>query len=150
MLDGALRNAGVSVGLFTSPGLNDFREQIRVDGRKVPKSLLAEYAAEIVPCIDRLRADDDEPTHFEVLTAVALRHFSEADVDVAILEVGIGGRYDATSAVDPVASAVTSVSLEHTELLGETVADRPRQGPGRPREPPARDRRRRRRAGSDP
>ena len=123
MLDGALRNAGVSVGLFTSPGLNDFREQIRVDGRKVPKSLLAAYAAEIAPCIDRLRADDDEPTHFEVLTAVALRHFSEADVDVAILEVGIGGRYDATSAVDPVASAVTSVSLEHTELLGETVEE---------------------------
>jgi dihydropteroate synthase len=123
MLDGALRNAGVSVGLFTSPGLNDFREQLRVDGRKIPKSLLAQYVAEIGPCIDRLRADDDEPTHFEVLTAVALRHFSEMDVDVAILEVGIGGRYDATSAVDPVASAVTSVSLEHTELLGETVEE---------------------------
>ena len=123
MLDGALRNAGVSVGLFTSPGLNDFREQVRVDGRKAPKSLLSRYAEEIAPCIDRLRADDDEPTHFEVLTAIALRHFSEADVDVAILEVGIGGRYDATSAVDPVASAVTSVSLEHTELLGDTVEE---------------------------
>jgi dihydropteroate synthase len=123
MLDGALRNAGVSVGLFTSPGLNDFREQLRVDGRKIPKSLLAQYAEEIGPCIDRLREDDDEPTHFEVLTAVALRHFSQMDVDVAILEVGIGGRYDATSAVDPVASAVTSVSLEHTELLGETVEE---------------------------
>ena len=123
MLDGVLRNAGVSVGLFTSPGLNDFREQVRVDGRKIPKSLLSRYAEEIAPCIDRLREDDDEPTHFEVLTAVALRHFSEADVDVAILEVGIGGRYDATSAVDPVASAVTSVSLEHTELLGDTVEE---------------------------
>jgi dihydropteroate synthase len=123
MLDGVLRNAGVSVGLFTSPGLNDFREQLRVDGRKIPKSLLSQYAEELVPCIDRLRADDDEPTHFEVLTAVALRHFSELDVDVAILEVGIGGRYDATSAVDPVASAVTSVSLEHTELLGDTVEE---------------------------
>jgi dihydropteroate synthase len=123
MLDGVLRNAGVSVGLFTSPGLNDFREQVRVDGRKIPKSRLSRYAEEIAPCIDRLRGDDDEPTHFEVLTAVALRHFSEADVDVAILEVGIGGRYDATSAVDPVASAVTSVSLEHTELLGDTVEE---------------------------
>ncbi len=123
MLDGVLRNGGVSVGLFTSPGLNDFREQLRVDGRKVPQSLLCQYAEELVPCIDRLREDDDEPTHFEVLTAVALRHFSEMDVDVAILEVGIGGRYDATSAVDPVASAVTSVSLEHTELLGETVEE---------------------------
>ncbi|MFB6252071.1 MAG: dihydropteroate synthase [Halobellus sp.] len=123
MLDSVLRRAGVSVGLFTSPGLNDFREQVRVDGRQVPKSNVAEYTEEIGPCIDRLRADDDEPTHFEVLTAVALRHFSEMDVDVAVLEVGIGGRYDATSAVDPVASAVTSVSLEHTELLGETVEE---------------------------
>ena len=123
LLDGALRNAGVSVGLFTSPGLNDFREQVRVDGRTMSKSLVAAYAEELVPCIDRLRDDDDEPTHFEVLTAVALRHFSEMDVDVAILEVGIGGRYDATSAVDPVASAVTSVSLEHTELLGDTVEE---------------------------
>ncbi|RLM53853.1 dihydropteroate synthase [Halobellus sp. Atlit-31R] len=123
MLESVLRRAGVSVGLFTSPGLNDFREQVRVDGRKIPKAKVAEYAAEIDPCIDRLREDDDEPTHFEVLTAVALRHFSEKDVDVAVLEVGIGGRYDATSAVDPVASAVTSVSLEHTELLGETVEE---------------------------
>ncbi|WP_435183646.1 dihydropteroate synthase [Halobellus sp. EA9] len=123
MLESVLRRAGVSVGLFTSPGLNDFREQVRVDGRKVPKSKIAEYAAELEPCIDRLRADDDVPTHFEVLTAVALRHFSEMDVDVAVLEVGIGGRYDATSAVDPVASAVTSVSLEHTELLGETIEE---------------------------
>ncbi|QCC49132.1 dihydropteroate synthase [Halobellus limi] len=123
MLESVLRRAGLNVGLFTSPGLNDFREQVRVDGRKVPKSLISTYAEELTPCIDRLRADDDEPTHFEVLTAVALRHFSEMDVDVAILEVGIGGRYDATSAVDPVASAVTSVSLEHTELLGETVEE---------------------------
>ena len=123
LLDGVLRNAGVSVGLFTSPSLNDFREQVRVDGRKVPKSLVSEYTEELTACIDRLREEDDEPTHFEVLTAVALRHFSEMDVDVAILEVGIGGRYDATSAVDPVASAVTSVSLEHTELLGDTVEE---------------------------
>jgi dihydropteroate synthase len=123
MLESVLRRAGVSVGLFTSPGLNDFREQVRVDGRQIPKSKVAAYTDEIGPCIDRLREDDDEPTHFEVLTAVALRHFSEMDVDVAVLEVGIGGRYDATSAVDPVASAVTSVSLEHTELLGETVEE---------------------------
>ncbi|MGQ4555546.1 dihydropteroate synthase [Halobellus sp. GM3] len=137
MLESVLRRADLSVGLFTSPGLNDFREQVRVDGRPVAKSQIAQYAEELTPCIDRLREDDDEPTHFEVLTATALRHFSEMDVDVAVLEVGIGGRYDATSAVDPVASAVTSVSLEHTELLGDTVEEiardkaqvAPRNGP---------------------
>jgi dihydropteroate synthase len=123
MLESVLLSAGLDVGLFTSPKLNDFREQVRIDGRRVSKARVAESVAALAPCLDRLRADDDEPTHFEALTAVALHAFAEADVDVAILEVGIGGRYDATSAVDPVASAVTSVSLEHTELLGETVEE---------------------------
>jgi len=123
MLECVLRAAGLHVGLFTSPRLHDLREQVRVDGRKVPRSQLATYVEEIQPCIDRLAADDDEPTHFEVLTALALHHFGVEDVDVAVLEVGIGGRYDSTSAVDPVASAVTSVSLEHTDLLGDTVEE---------------------------
>ncbi len=123
LLESTLRAAGLDVGLFTSPKLDDLREQVRVNGRAVRKDRLAEYVERIDPCIDRLRADDDEPTHFEVLTALAVTHFGESDVDVAVLEVGIGGRYDATSVVDPVASAVTSVSLEHTDLLGDTVAE---------------------------
>ena len=123
MLESVLLSAGLDVGLFTSPKLNDFREQVRIDGRRVSKAQVAASMAALAPCLDRLREDDDEPTHFEALTAMALHAFDEADVDVAILEVGIGGRYDATSAVDPVASAVTSVSLEHTELLGETVEE---------------------------
>ena len=121
MLEQILDDAGLRVGLFTSPGLNDFREQIRVEGRTIAKEHVSEHVERLIPCLEMLRADDDEPTHFEALTAVALAHFGAMDVDIAILEVGIGGRYDATSAVDPVASAVTSVSLEHTELLGETV-----------------------------
>ncbi len=123
MLESVLRTAGVSVGLFTSPKLNDVREQIRVDGRRVSKAALVEAVERLDPCLDRLRADDDDPTQFEALTATALDVFAAADVDVAVLEVGIGGRYDATSAVDPVASAVTSVSLEHTDLLGDTVEE---------------------------
>jgi dihydropteroate synthase len=123
MLESVLGTAGLDVGLFTSPGLNGFREQIRVGGRKIPKDRVGEFVERIDPCLDRLRADDDMPTHFEVLTALAVYHFAVEDVDVAVLEVGIGGRYDATSAIDPVASAVTSVSLEHTNLLGETVEE---------------------------
>ncbi|MBX0324458.1 dihydropteroate synthase [Halomicroarcula sp. F13] len=123
MLESVLRTAGLDVGLFTSPALNDFREQVTVNGRKVPKERVTEFVERIDPCLERLRADDDMPTHFEVLTALALYHFGAEDVDVAVLEVGIGGRYDATSAVDPVASAVTSVSLEHTDLLGDTVEE---------------------------
>jgi dihydropteroate synthase len=121
MLEQILDDAGLRVGLFTSPGLNDFREQIRVEGRTIAKKHVSKYVERLVPCLETLRADNDEPTHFEALTAVSLAHFAAMDVDIAILEVGIGGRYDATSAVDPIASAVTSVSLEHTELLGETV-----------------------------
>ncbi|MFB6234468.1 MAG: dihydropteroate synthase [Halopenitus sp.] len=123
MLEGILREAELDVGIYTSPALNDFRDQIRVNGRAVPKERVQSFVDEIDPCIDRLRAADDTPTYFEVLTALAIHHFGVEDVDVAILEVGIGGRYDATSAVDPVASAVTSVSLEHTELLGDTVEE---------------------------
>jgi dihydropteroate synthase len=123
MLDSVLRSAGLTVGLFTSPKLNDLREQVRVDGRRISRRQLAEAVERLEPCLDALRAEDDEPTHFEVLTALALYHFGVEEVDVAVLEVGIGGRYDATSAVDPVASAVTSVSLEHTELLGDTVEE---------------------------
>ncbi|WP_424000358.1 dihydropteroate synthase [Haloarcula salina] len=123
MTESVLRAAGLDVGLFTSPGLNGFREQITVNGGRIPKERVVEFVEQIEPCIDRLAAEDDEPTHFEVLTALALYHFAVEDVDVAVLEVGIGGRYDATSAVDPVASAVTSISLEHTELLGDTVEE---------------------------
>jgi len=122
MLDSVLQAAGLRVGLFTSPKLHDVREQIRVDGRRVPCQQLVEYVERIQPCVEELAADDD-PTHFEVLTALALAHFEAEDVEVAVLEVGIGGRYDATSAVEPVASAVTTVSLEHTDLLGETVEE---------------------------
>jgi len=123
LLERALRQSGLDVGVFTSPGLNDFREQVRVNGVSVPKSRVTGFVERIDPCLDRLAAADDTPTHFEVLTALAVDHFGREDVDVAVLEVGIGGRYDATSAVDPVASAVTSVSLEHTELLGDTVEE---------------------------
>ncbi|WP_336338605.1 dihydropteroate synthase [Haloarcula brevis] len=137
MTESVLRAAGLDVGLFTSPGLNGFREQITVNGGRVPKERVVEFVEQIEPCIDQLAAEDDKPTHFEVLTALALYHFDVEDVDVAVLEVGIGGRYDATSAVDPVASAVTSISLEHTDLLGDTVEEiardkaqvAPRDGP---------------------
>jgi dihydropteroate synthase len=122
MLERVLRADGLDVGLFTSPNLNDFREQVRVNGRRVSRARVAGYVEAVAPHVESLPAAE-RPTHFEVLTALAIHHFGVEDVDVAVLEVGIGGRYDATSAVDPVASAVTSVSLEHTDLLGDTVEE---------------------------
>jgi dihydropteroate synthase len=121
MLERVLRSAGLDVGLYTSPDLNDLRERIRITGRMIPKEGVRSFVEDIEPCVTRLRGEGDSPTYFEVLTVLALQHFGARDVDVAVLEVGIGGQYDATSVVDPVASAVTSVSLEHTDILGDTV-----------------------------
>ncbi len=123
MLESVLRADGLDVGVFTSPALDGFRGQVRVNGRPLPERFVTEFVDRMEPCLADLRADDDTPTHFEVMAALAVDRFGAAGVDVGILEVGIGGRYDATSAVDPVAAAVTSVSLEHTELLGDTVAE---------------------------
>ena len=123
MLASILQEQGLRVGLYTSPHLEDFRERVRVDGRKIPKSAIAEFVGENRSYIDRGAARDDPLTHFEVLTALAIWYFDRQDVDVAVLEVGIGGRYDATSVVSPVASAVTNVSLEHTDIIGSTLEE---------------------------
>jgi dihydropteroate synthase len=123
MLDSVLREAGLEVGLYTSPDLNDLRERIRVGDRKIPKREVVRFVEETWPYVIDRSVEGDAPTFFEAFTALALWHFGREDVDVAVLEVGIGGRYDATSVVDPIASAVTNVSLEHTDLLGETVEE---------------------------
>ena len=123
MLESTLREAGLSVGLYTSPHLDDVRERIRVDGRKIPKAEIVDFVEQARAYITDRAADGDAPTFFETLTVMALWHFARAEVDVAILEVGIGGKYDATSVVDPVASAVTSVTLEHTDILGDTIEE---------------------------
>ncbi|MFB6112975.1 MAG: dihydropteroate synthase [Halodesulfurarchaeum sp.] len=123
MLARILEETGLRVGLYTSPHLEDFRERIRVDGRMIPKSAITEFVSESRDFIDRTAANGDPLTHFEVLTSLALWYFDRRSVDVMVLEVGIGGRYDATSVVDPVASAVTNVSLEHTDIIGSTVEE---------------------------
>jgi dihydropteroate synthase len=123
MTERVLREAGLTVGLFTSPHLEDVRERIRVDGRKIPKSAIATFVTEIQEHVRERGADGLSPTFFEATTVLALWHFARTDVDVAILEVGIGGKLDATSVVDPVASAVTTVTLEHTDVLGDSIPE---------------------------
>ncbi|SDJ33952.1 dihydropteroate synthase [Natronorubrum texcoconense] len=120
MVERSLREAGLSVGLYTSPHLEDLRERVRVDGRKIPRSAVRDYVEAVREYITERGADGESPTFFETMTAMAIWHFGREDVDVAVLEVGIGGKYDATSVVDPIASAVTSVTLEHTGILGDT------------------------------
>ncbi|SDM15519.1 dihydropteroate synthase [Halogranum gelatinilyticum] len=123
MVESILREAGLQTGLYTSPHFDDVRERIRVDGRKIPEQALVEFVEEAKPYLVEQAADGEPLTFFEVVTAMGIWQFGRADVDVGVLEVGMGGKLDATSVVDPVASAVTNVSLEHTSVLGDTVEE---------------------------
>ncbi|WP_323675167.1 dihydropteroate synthase [Halorubellus sp. PRR65] len=123
MVESVLRETDRTVGLFTSPHLEDVRERVRVDGRKVTRGALGAFVERAKPHITERAGAGESPTFFETMTALALWYFGERDVDVAVLEVGIGGKFDATSVVDPAASAVTSVTLEHTGVLGDTITE---------------------------
>lgn len=119
----ALRAAGLRVGLYTSPHLQDLRERIRViTPEDVRGHISKEDFVRLVNELHRITHDMRELTWFELLTALAFMHFAEQEVDVAIVEVGLGGRLDATNVVMPVVSVITSLSLDHTGLLGDTVA----------------------------
>ena len=123
MVESVLREAGYDVGLYTSPHLDDVRERVRIDGRKVTRRAVREFVETAELYITERAADGESPTFFETTTALAAWAFARADIDVAVLEVGIGGRYDATSALEPEAAAVTSVTLEHADILGDTVEE---------------------------
>lgn len=120
----ALRAAGLKVGLYTSPHLVEFRERMRIltpedaDGRISQAEFVVLVAAlqQVVPTIPGL-------TWFELVTALAFMHFSRQKVDVAVIEVGLGGRLDATNAITPLVSVITSISYDHTALLGQTLPE---------------------------
>ncbi len=118
MLAEALRCAGLKSGLYTSPHLSDFGERIQVGGRPLPPRRLARLVSLV------RRATRGIPlTYFEFATVMALAEFAEAGAEVAVLEVGMGGRLDATNAVTPLACVVTNVSREHSQYLGRTIRE---------------------------
>ena len=123
MLDAIYREAGYYTGLYTSPHLVTLRERIAVRGRQITKAEIVAYTKEFQELIATAKdlQDDDYPSFFELMTAMALVHFVRSGVEVAILETGLGGRLDATNVVDPALSIITSISLDHTLLLGDTV-----------------------------
>ncbi len=125
MIAAALGAAGYTAGLYTSPHLVTIRERIRVDGKPILKRELADAVAELRPHVEEVdrRAAYGELTTFELLTAAAFVHFHRKQVGFQVLETGLGGRLDATNLVTPEVSVITSISLEHTEVLGETVAE---------------------------
>jgi dihydrofolate synthase/folylpolyglutamate synthase len=118
MLDSILRTAGYRVGRYTSPEVEDFRDRICVGGAWIS---LADLASGTARLAEALFADPDVPSQFEAITAIAFERFRGALVDVAVVEVGLGGRFDATNVVSPVLSILTNVTLDHTAILGNTA-----------------------------
>jgi dihydrofolate synthase/folylpolyglutamate synthase len=112
-----LRAAGYKTGLYTSPHLHSFRERIRIGGELISEETVIGLAQRLKPYFE----DTPDLSAFELITAVAFMAFAEANVDVAVLEVGLGGRLDATNAVDPTVAVITSISYDHTQILGETL-----------------------------
>ncbi|MDY6868587.1 MAG: Mur ligase family protein, partial [Chloroflexota bacterium] len=114
-----LSEEGYSTGLYTSPHMIEFAERIRVDGKMIPKADLIEIVQQLKPVTEKV----PEITTFELTTALAFVYFSQQEIDYALLEVGLGGRLDATNIVSPLVSVITSISYDHTKILGETLSE---------------------------
>ncbi len=112
-----LQSAGYKVGLYTSPHLVDFRERIRVNGQMISEDYVVRFVAEQRPFFEPL-----QPSFFEVTTAMAFKYFEEQRVDIAVVEVGLGGRLDCTNIINPILSVITNISFDHTQFLGHTLA----------------------------
>src|SRR5437763_13159345 len=121
MLDAVLRAAGYRVGLFTSPHLEHVEERVRVDGEPISRAELAARMAEVAPAVRALEGGPwPPPTFFEISTALGFLHFCYRRCDVAVVEVGLGGRFDSTNVCRPLVSVITSVGLDHTAQPGAT------------------------------
>lgn len=128
MIASMLQGCGYTVGSFSSPHLIDLRERIVINGDMIAYNECADIFREIAQVEDKLKAGP--PTFFEIMTAAALKYFSEQAVDVAVLETGIGGRLDCTNVVEPLVTAITAISMDHTHLLGNTLDEIAREKAG--------------------
>jgi dihydrofolate synthase/folylpolyglutamate synthase len=120
MLESIYRSAGLRVGLFTSPHLVSFRERIQVNREMIGEAVVVRLVEEVRPWLKQF-PEDQHPTFFEVVTLLALRYFAGQRCELVIWETGLGGRLDATNIVTPLASVITNINIEHSELLGDTV-----------------------------
>ena len=118
----ALRAAGLRVGQTPKPHLISYRERVEIDGHPISVKDFTRHVDAVLSISDRVARRHGEPTEFELLTAVVFRHFAEAGIDIALVEVGLGGRLDATHAWDGGVAAVTNVALDHMDRLGPTIA----------------------------
>lgn len=116
----ALQKSGRKVGLYTSPHISTYRERIQVNGQHISEDFVAQYLPKLFSFIDKQKM---RPTFFELLTALAFEYFAFEKIDVAVLEVGLGGKLDATNVVTPIISVITSIAYDHIDQLGPTLDD---------------------------
>lgn len=117
-----LMEDGFKVGLFVSPYIETFNERIQINGRYISDQDLVDIANDLLPIINRVEGQLQESlTEFEVITLLSFVYFDQQDVDFAIYEVGLGGRFDATNVIHPMVAGITNISLEHTDVLGDTI-----------------------------
>jgi dihydrofolate synthase/folylpolyglutamate synthase len=119
MVGAVLERAGLKVGLYSSPHLVRFTERFRINGREISRETAAGLARELLAAVD----PREPPTFFEIVTAMALVHFAREEVDVALMEVGMGGRLDATNVIAPRITVITNIGLEHQDYLGRRLVD---------------------------
>ena len=118
LIAASLQAQGYRVGLFTSPHLVDFRERIRVSGEMIPEETVVQFVADNQAFLDAVR-----PSFFETTMAMAFWYFAQQQVDIAVVEVGLGGRLDSTNIIRPLISVITNIGVDHTEFLGETLPE---------------------------
>ncbi|MFW0718798.1 bifunctional folylpolyglutamate synthase/dihydrofolate synthase [Pedobacter sp. N23S346] len=118
MLAAVLQAQGYKTGLYTSPHLKDFRERIRINGKMMPKQDVVDFVAAQQSLMEEI-----QPSFFEVTVAMAFDHFAKNKVDIAVIEVGLGGRLDSTNIINPLISVITNISLDHTNMLGNTIEE---------------------------
>ena len=117
MISAMLQQCGYKVGLYTSPHLVDFKERIRINGKPIDEQYVVEFVEDEKSFFEPLH-----PSFFEVTTALAFKYFADNDVDIAVVEVGLGGRLDCTNIITPILSIITNISYDHTQFLGDTLA----------------------------
>ena len=115
-LSAILQMCGYKVGLYTSPHLVDFSERIRINGKPIPEEYVIDFVQQEKSFFEPLK-----PTFFELVTAMAFKYFAEKDVDIAVIETGMGGRLDCTNIITPALSIITNIGLDHTQFLGSTL-----------------------------
>ena len=124
MITKMLRGLGYKVGMYTSPFLEEFEERIQIDGQNIPKEVLAELVTLIKPSIDKVKDEGfGHPTEFEMITVIMLLYFRKENIDFGVIEVGLGGRLDSTNVIMPIISVITSISFDHTNLLGNNLRE---------------------------